>query len=60
MVLLFDMSVLSDFHQTDESKITIYPLVDLYLISEKSIWKYQDQQIEFLVCFKLDFYCLCT
>ena len=41
MVLLFDMSVLSDFHQTDESKITIYPLVDLYLISEKSIWKYQ-------------------
>ena len=33
--------------------------VDLYLISEKSIWKNQVQQTRFLVYFELDFYCLC-
>jgi len=36
------------------------PPVDLYLISEKSIWKHQVKQIEFLVYFELDFYCLCS
>ena len=35
------------------------PPVDLYLISEKSIWKNQVGQTDFLVYFKLDFYCLC-
>ena len=34
--------------------------VDLYLISEKSIWKNQVQQTRFLVYFELDFYCLCS
>ena len=33
--------------------------VDLYLISEKSIWKNQVQQTRFLVYFELDFGCLC-
>ena len=32
-----------------------YPPVDLYLISEKSIWKNQVRQTGFLVYFKLDF-----
>ena len=36
------------------------PLVDLYLISEKSIWKNQVWQTGFLVYFKLDFNCLCS
>ena len=36
-----------------------YP-VDLYLISEKSIWKNQLWPTGFLVYFKLDFYCLCN
>ena len=36
------------------------PPVDLYLISEKSIWKNQVQRIRFLVHFKLDLYCLCS
>ena len=35
------------------------PPVVLYLISEKSIWKNQVRQTEFLVYFELDFYCLC-
>ena len=35
------------------------PPVDLYLISEKSIWKNQVRQTGFLVYFKLNFYCLC-
>ena len=34
------------------------PPVDLYLISEKSIWKNQARQTGFLVFFELDFYCL--
>ena len=34
------------------------PPVDLYLISEKSIWKNQIQHTGFLVYFELDFYCL--
>ena len=36
------------------------PPVDLYLISEKSIWKSQVWWTGFLVYFKLDFYCLCS
>ena len=36
------------------------PPVDLYLISEKSIWKNQVQQTGFLVYFELNFYCLCS
>ena len=35
------------------------PPVDLYLNSEKSVWKNQVQRIGFLVYFELDFYCLC-
>ena len=35
------------------------PLGDLYLISEKSIWKNQFRWTGFLVYFELDFYCLC-
>ena len=35
-------------------------LVDLYLISEKSIWKNQVRRTGFLVYFELDFYCLCS
>ena len=38
----------------------LFPPVDLYLISEKSIWKNQVRRTEFLVYFKLDFYCLCS
>ena len=34
------------------------PPVDLYLISEKSIWKNQVKRTEFLVYFELDIYCL--
>ena len=34
--------------------------VDLYLISEKSIWKNQVQWTGILVYFKLNFYCLCS
>ena len=37
-----------------------YPPVDLYLISEKSIWKNQVWRTGFLVDFELDFYCLCS
>ena len=33
---------------------------DLYLISEKSIWKNQVRQTGFLVYFALNFYCLCS
>ena len=33
-----------------------FPPVDLYLISEKSIWKNQVQQTGFLVYFELDFH----
>ena len=36
------------------------PPVDLYLISEKSIWKNKVRRTGFLVYFKLDFYCLCS
>ena len=36
------------------------PPVDLYLISEKSIWKNQVRCTGILVYFKLDFYCLCS
>ena len=36
------------------------PPVDLYFISEKSIWKNQVRRTGFLVYFKLDFYCLCS
>ena len=36
----------------------VLPPVDLYLISEKSIWKNQVQLTGCLVYFKLDFYCL--
>ena len=38
----------------------LFPPVDLYLISEKSIWKNQVRRTGFLVYFKLDFYCLCS
>ena len=34
------------------------PPVDLYLISEKSIWKNQFWRTGFLVYFEFDFYCL--
>ena len=37
------------------SNCAYYPPVDLYLISEKSIWNNW-----FLVFFELDFYCLCS
>ena len=36
------------------------PPVDLYLISEKSIWKNQVRRTGILVYFELDFYCLCN
>ena len=36
------------------------PPVDLYLISEKSIWKNKVRRTGFLVYFELDFYCLCS
>ena len=36
-----------------------YP-VDLYLISEKTIWRSQVWQTGFLVYLDLDFYCLCS
>ena len=36
------------------------PPVDLYLISEKSIWKNKVGRTGFLVYFELDFYCLCS
>ena len=36
----------------------VSPPVDLYLISEKSIWKNQVRRTGFLVYFELDFYCL--
>ena len=36
------------------------PPVDLYLISEKSIWKNQVWRTGFLVYFELDSYCLCS
>ena len=36
------------------------PAVDMYLISEKSIWKDQVRQTGFLVYFKLKSYCLCS
>ena len=36
------------------------PPVDLYLISEKSIWKNPVQQTGPLVYFELDLYCLCS
>ena len=39
---------------------TVLDPVDLYLISEKSIWKNQVRQTGFLVYFELDFYCLCS
>ena len=42
------------------SMYTSYPHVDLYLISEKSIWKNQVQRTWFLIYFKLVFYCLCS
>ena len=38
----------------------VLPPVDLYLISEKSIWKNQVWRTGFLVYFELDFYCLCS
>ena len=54
-------------HSEDDKPIFLYqiccgvlPSVDLYLISEKSIWKDQAQQTGFLVYFELDFYCLCS
>ena len=45
--------------RTERTKNAHYPLLDLYLISEKSIWKNQVRQTGFLVYFELDFYCLC-
>ena len=36
------------------------PLADMYLISEKPIWKNQVRRTGFLVYFELDFYCLCS
>ena len=36
------------------------PTGDLYLISEKSIWKNHVQRTGFLVYFELDFYFLCS
>ena len=36
------------------------PPVDLYLISEKSIWKNQVWRTRFLICITLNFYCLCS
>ena len=45
------------------SKVTIWKAlhpVDLFLISEKSIWKNQVWWTGFFVYFKLDFYCLCS
>ena len=50
---------LDQIHRKVESDYHI-PNVDLYLISEKSIWKNQVRQTGFLVYFKLDFYCLCS
>ena len=38
----------------------VIPPVDLYLISEDSIWKNQVRQTGFLVYYELDFYCLCS
>ena len=43
-----------------KNKVIRLTPVDLYLISEKSIWKNPVRQIGFLVYFKLDFYCLCS
>ena len=37
-----------------------FPSVDLYLISEKSIWKNPLWRTGFLVYSELDFYCLCS
>ena len=48
-----------DFTSTKKIQLSTHP-VDLYLISEKSIWKNQVQQTGFLVYFELDFYCLCS
>ena len=42
------------------STVNAIPPVDLYLISEKSIWKNQVRRTGFLVYFELDFYCLCS
>ena len=44
----------------DLPKLTRDTPVDLYLISEKSIWKNQVRQTGFLVYFKPNFYCLCS
>ena len=44
----------------DKKYVSSWPPVDLYLISEKSIWKNQVQRTDFLVYFELDFYCLCS
>ena len=44
--------------QKRKKTVSPWPPVDLYLISEKSIWKNQVRQTGFLAYFKLDFYCL--
>ena len=38
------------------SSLASKPPIDLYLISEKSIWKNQNRRTGFLVYFELDFY----
>ena len=44
----------------EKETLPFYHPVDLYLISEKSIWKNQVRRTGFLVYFKLDFYWLCS
>ena len=46
--------------QKNGKVLSSYPPIDLYLISEKSIWKNQGSWTRFLVFFKFDFYCLCS
>ena len=46
------------FSKNSQIYLRILTPVDLYLISEKSIWKSQVRWTGFLVYFKLDFYCL--
>ena len=47
-------------HQIEQGDREHLPPIHLYLIFEKSSFKYQLQRIGFLVYFKLDFYCLCS
>ena len=55
--------ILNDSQMTPKYTVTngcANPSVDLYSISEKSIWKNQVRRTGFLVYFKLDFNCLCS